>query len=145
MPGAGRPCSADSPGPARVRARRCSAPLHSRAMYHVRRAADIALDTPAAYTAHGDGHGRAVVVGPAVGAVHTGITQCVLDPGGTVGEHLHSYEKSFYVLEGHPRLTVDGRTWQLSPDDCGLVPLGVAHAWRNADGEPCRWIEASAP
>jgi quercetin dioxygenase-like cupin family protein len=117
-------------------------------MYHVRRAAEIALDTPAAYAADSDGHRRAVVVGPAVGAVHTGITQCVLDSGGTVGEHLHSYEKSFYVHEGRPRLTIEGRTWQLQPDDCGLVPLGVPHAWRNAGadgGEPARWVEASAP
>jgi quercetin dioxygenase-like cupin family protein len=114
-------------------------------MHHVRRAGDIALETPADYAAHSDGHRRAVVVGPDAGAVHTGITRCALDPGGTVSEHLHSYEKSFYVLEGRPRLTIDGRTWQLSPDDCGLVPVGVPHAWRNADGEACRWIEASAP
>jgi quercetin dioxygenase-like cupin family protein len=58
--------------------------------------------------------------------------------------HLHSYEKSFYVLEGRPELTVDGRTWQLAPDDCGLVPVGAPHAWR-AGEEPVRWIEASAP
>jgi quercetin dioxygenase-like cupin family protein len=116
-------------------------------MYHVRRADEIglALETPAAYAAHSDGHRRAEIVGPAVGSVHTGITKCALEPGGTVGEHLHSFEKSFYVVEGRPRLTIEGRTWQLSPDDCGLVPLGVPHAWRNAEREGCRWIEASAP
>ena len=116
-------------------------------MYHVRRAEEIAFEAPAAYAPHSSGHRRAPIVTRAVGAVHTGITQCALDPGGTVGEHLHSFEKSFYVLEGRPRLTLDGRTWQLSPDDCGLVPLGVPHAWRAADDsqEPCRWIEASAP
>jgi quercetin dioxygenase-like cupin family protein len=116
-------------------------------MYHVRRAEEIAFEVPAAYAPHSSGHRRAPIVTQAVGAVHTGITQCALDPGGTVGEHLHSFEKSFYVLEGHPQLTLDGRTWQLSPDDCGLVPLGASHAWRAAgdDEEPCRWIEASAP
>jgi quercetin dioxygenase-like cupin family protein len=114
-------------------------------MYHVRRAEDIAFETPAAYAAHSRGHTRAEVVGQAVGSLHTGITQCTLDAGGTVGDHLHSFEKSFYVLEGRPRLTLDGRTWQLNPDDCGLVPLGVPHAWRNADDGAARWIEASAP
>ena len=113
-------------------------------MYHVRRAEEIAFDVPAAYAPHSTGHRRAVVVGQAVGSVHTGITQCTLDPGGTIGVHLHSYEKSFYVVEGNPRLTVDGRTWQLAPDDCGLVPVGAPHAWRAGD-EPVRWIEASAP
>src|ERR671939_2010601 len=115
-------------------------------MSQVRRAEDTAFEVPEAYAPHSDGHRRAAIVGRGVGAVHTGITQCALDAGGTVGAHLHSFEKSFYVLEGAPRLTVDGRTWQLSPDDCGLVPLGVPHAWRNPDGgEPARWIEASAP
>jgi quercetin dioxygenase-like cupin family protein len=114
-------------------------------MYHVRRAEDIAFEEPAAYAPHSPGHRRAAIVGGHVGAVHTGITQCALGPSGTVGEHLHSFEKSFYVLEGRPQLTLDGRTWQLAPDDCGLVPVGVPHAWRTSDGEPCRWIEASAP
>ena len=114
-------------------------------MYHVRRADEIAFDTPDAYAPHSDGHRRAEIVGQKVGSLHTGITQCTLGAGGTVGEHLHSFEKSFYVVEGRPRLTIEGRTWQLSPDDCGLVPLGVPHAWRNAEGDACRWIEASAP
>jgi quercetin dioxygenase-like cupin family protein len=115
-------------------------------MHHVRRAGEITFEEPAAYAAHSAGHRRAAIVGQRVGAVHTGITQCALDAGGTVGEHLHSFEKSFYVLEGRPRLTIDGRTWQLAPDDCGLVPLGVPHAWgAPGAGEPCRWIEASAP
>jgi quercetin dioxygenase-like cupin family protein len=114
-------------------------------MYHVRRAEEIAVEVPPAYAPHSTGHARAAIVGQHVGALHTGITQCTLESGGAVGEHLHSFEKSFYVLEGRPRLSLDGRTWQLSPDDCGLVPLGVPHAWRNADEEPARWIEASAP
>ena len=115
-------------------------------MFHVRRADQIVLATPAAYAPHSSGHRRAEVVGQSVGSLHTGITQCALDPGGTVGEHVHSFEKSFYVLEGRPQLTVDGRTWQLDPDDCGLVPLGAPHAWRVAvDGGAARWIEARAP
>ena len=115
-------------------------------MYHVRRAEEITFEEPAAYAEHSDGYRRAAIVGPGVGAVHTGITQCTLEPSGTVGEHLHSYEKSFYVFEGRPQLTIEGRTWQLAPDDCGLVPLGVPHSWRTSSwGEACRWIEASAP
>ena len=113
-------------------------------MYHVRRADEIVLEEPTAYARHSRGHRRAVVVGPAVGSVHTGITRCELDADGEVGVHVHSFEKSFYVLDGHPRITVDGRTWQLAPDDCGLVPVGTEHAWRAGD-ERCRWIEASAP
>jgi quercetin dioxygenase-like cupin family protein len=113
-------------------------------MYHVRRADEIVLEEPAAYAPHSRGHRRAVVVGSEVGSVHTGITRCALDAGGEIGMHVHSYEKSFYVVDGRPRIAVDGRTWQLAPDDCGLIPVGTEHAWRAGD-EPCRWIEASAP
>jgi quercetin dioxygenase-like cupin family protein len=114
-------------------------------MYHVRRADQIDLEASAAYAPHSTGHRRAALVGRHVGSVHTGLTLCTLEAGGAVGVHLHSYEKSFFVLEGRPRLTVDGRTAQLERDDCGLVPVGVAHAWAVSGDAPCRWIEASAP
>jgi quercetin dioxygenase-like cupin family protein len=115
-------------------------------MYHMQRAGDISLEEPAAYAPHASGHRRAVLVGGHVGAVHTGLALCTLDAGGSIGDHLHSFEKSFYVREGRPQLTLDGRTWQLEANDCGLVPVGVPHAWRCAEGGPaCRWIEASAP
>jgi quercetin dioxygenase-like cupin family protein len=114
-------------------------------MYHVRRADQMIFEEPAAYAPHAPGHRRATVVGRHAGAVHTGLTQCALDPGGSVGVHLHSYEKSFYVLAGRPELTLDGRTWQLAPDECGLVPVAAQHAWRATGDEPCLWIEAGAP
>ena len=114
-------------------------------MHHVRRADDMTLEVPPTYAAHAEGHRRCTLVGRHVGAVHTGFELCTLDAGGTVGKHLHSHEQSFYVLEGEPQLTVDGRTWRLQPGECGLVPVGVAHAWRAAGGAPCRWLEVSAP
>jgi len=115
-------------------------------MYHVQRAADIALEPPGgAFAAHAEGLRRAALVGRSAGAVHTGFALAEFDPGGSLDAHVHSYEQSFYVLDGHPRLTVDGRTWRLSPHDCGLVPVGVPHAWRAGDDEPGRWLEMSAP
>jgi mannose-6-phosphate isomerase-like protein (cupin superfamily) len=80
-----------------------------------------------------------------VGAVHTGFALSSLEPGGTVDMHLHSQEESFYVLEGEPQLTLDGRSWRLGPDDCGLIPLGVPHGWRSGGEAPARWLEMSAP
>jgi quercetin dioxygenase-like cupin family protein len=116
-------------------------------MYHVQRAEDIRLEAPAgAFAEHAPGLRRAALVGRRVGAVHTGFALAELDPGGSVGTHVHSYEQSFYVLEGTPRLTLDGRTWQLAPHECGLVPVGVPHAWHAGDeGSPGRWLEMSAP
>jgi quercetin dioxygenase-like cupin family protein len=114
-------------------------------MHHVRRAEDMRLEVPPLYADHADGHRRCALVGRHIGAVHTGFDLCALEEGGTVAEHLHSYEQSFYVLDGSPRMTLDGRTFRLKPGECGLVPVGVPHAWRAGGGEACRWLEVSAP
>lgn len=70
---------------------------------------------------------------------------CEMDHGGEVATHLHSTEQSFYILSGRPTLAVEGRAHRLAPDECGLLPVGVPHAWRNDSGAPARWIEVNAP
>ena len=61
---------------------------------------------------------------------------CTLDGTGSVDEHLHSFEESFYVLEGSPVLVLDGRAYALRPGACGVVPVGVPHAWLGAGDGP---------
>jgi quercetin dioxygenase-like cupin family protein len=112
-------------------------------MHHVLSADEIALAVPPPYEGHAAGYRRADPVGRHIGAVHTGFSVCTLEPGGSLDMHVHSFEESFYVLEGRPQLTFDGATWELGPDECGLVPVGVEHAWR-ADSA-CRWLEAHSP
>ena len=70
---------------------------------------------------------------------------CALDGDGSVDEHLHSFEESFYVLEGSPVLALDGRSYLLRPGACGVVPVGVRHAWVGRAGENARWIDMYAP
>ena len=48
-------------------------------------------------------------------------------------QHLQSFEKSFYVLAGNPVLILDGRGFRLSPGACGLIPVGMKHAWLGPD------------
>ena len=62
---------------------------------------------------------------------------------GHVDEHLHSYETSFYVLEGEPLLYLEGRGVKLEPGACGAVPVGAPHAFRAATAR--RWIEMASP
>jgi quercetin dioxygenase-like cupin family protein len=62
---------------------------------------------------------------------------------GHVDEHLHSYESSFFVLEGEPVLYLDGRGVELKPGACGVLPVGAPHAFRS-DGNAL-WIEMAAP
>lgn len=114
--------------------------------YHVARAADIALAAPSGPAAeHSAGLRRATLVGRGVGAVHTGLALAQLEPGGHVGMHLHSTEQSFYVLSGHPTLIMEGRSHRLSPDECGLLPVGVAHGYRNESDSPALLLEANSP
>jgi mannose-6-phosphate isomerase-like protein (cupin superfamily) len=112
--------------------------------YHVLRAADTELALPAGMEARSSGLKRATLTGRHVGAVHTGFAFVQLDPSGHVNTHLHSTEQSFYVLTGHPSLTVEGRIYRLSPDECGLLPVGVPHSWHNAGDAPATWLEVNA-
>ena len=114
--------------------------------YHVQRADQITLAPaggPAA--AHSSGLTRATLVGRGVGAVHTGLALSEIAPGGYVGTHLHSTEQSFYVLSGSPTLFSDGHGYRLSPDECGLLPVGVTHAWRNDSDVTVRLLEVNSP
>jgi mannose-6-phosphate isomerase-like protein (cupin superfamily) len=42
-------------------------------------------------------------------------------------------------------LSVDSQTHRLSADECGLLPVGVSHAWRNEQSDDAVWLEVSSP
>jgi quercetin dioxygenase-like cupin family protein len=113
--------------------------------HHVQRANETELAAPVDLAAHSSGFRTAALVGRHVESVHTGFTLCSLEPGGHVDTHLHSTEQSFYVLAGGPQLTVDGRTYGLAANECGLVPLGVPHAWTNEGDGDAVWIAVNSP
>jgi mannose-6-phosphate isomerase-like protein (cupin superfamily) len=83
-----------------------------------------------------------VLVGAATGSVHTGLTLVELEDG-YVDTHVHSFESSFFVLEGEPVVYLDGRGVRLRPNACGALPVGLPHAWRSDDR--ARWIEVASP
>jgi quercetin dioxygenase-like cupin family protein len=88
---------------------------------------------------------RCSLVDRSVGSVHMGVGLCALKSGGHLDIHVHSFEESFYVLEGLPTLIIDGRAYQLAPGACGLVPLGTPHAWIGPVQGTARWIDMLAP
>ena len=94
---------------------------------------------------HSSGFAHQPLVGGRQGSVHTSTGISQLEPGGSLAAHLHSFEESFYVLEGAPVLDVGGASVELGPDRCGLVPIGTPHAWRNPGDEPARWFVMQAP
>src|SRR5262249_26651633 len=118
-------------------------------LHHVLRAENVRLSP--AHTDHADGFSRCALVDRTAGSVAVGFGRWALEAGGGLeagGEvqlHVHSFEESFYVLEGAPTLVLEIRGYRLGPGACGVVPIGVPHAWLEGDGEEARWLEMLAP
>jgi quercetin dioxygenase-like cupin family protein len=112
-------------------------------MHHVLKAADI-RPTPD-YVGRADRYARCALVDQSVGSVHTGFGLCEIGAGGGQDLHVHSYEESFYVLEGAPTLVLDRHSYLLSPGTCGIIPVGVPHAWLGPKEGRARWLDMLAP
>ena len=115
------------------------------AAYHVVRAEGSTPATPALYAPNSSGFTYAATAGRHAGAVHMGFGVSRLEPDGYLAMHVHSCEESFYVLSGHPVLTLDGRSHRLEAGVCGLIPIGAPHAWLADADQPARWLEMTAP
>jgi quercetin dioxygenase-like cupin family protein len=112
----------------------------------VRRAGEAAPAVPDGWAGHSDGYRRRSVVDETVAsAVHTGFGVCELDPGGSVAWHVHSFEESVHVLDGEVVVETGDGAALLRAGDYGLLPVGVAHAWRNPGQAVARWADMLAP
>jgi quercetin dioxygenase-like cupin family protein len=112
-------------------------------MHHFIRAADM-RPTPA-FPEESSQYRRFSLSDRGIGAVHSGWGLCELDAGGHVNEHLQSFEKSFYVLEGNPVLILDRRAYRLEPGACGLIPIGMRQAWLGPANGTAKWIDMNTP
>lgn len=112
-------------------------------MHHMRRAADIKLVPD--YVKNSANYSRCSMVDRSVGSVHMDFVLCALGAGGRIDTHFHSFEESFYILEGEPTLILNGQAYPLSPGTCGLVPVGVPHAWIGPKSGEARWLDMMAP
>jgi quercetin dioxygenase-like cupin family protein len=101
---------------------------------------DVAFTDP--YPGRGNGFESCRMVDGSTGSTHMALSLCSLVDG-HLDTHVHSYEESFYVLDGQPVLYLDGHGVELKPGACGVAPVGVPHAWRG-DGRAV-WIEMVAP
>lgn len=111
----------------------------------VRRGGEAAPAVPAELAGHSWGFRRWAVVSEDDGAVHTGFGISSLDPVGSVGWHVHSFEESVHVLEGEAVLETSEGAVLLREGDYGLVPVGVPHAWRGSGEAVARWADMAAP
>jgi len=88
-------------------------------MHHFIRASDIRPKP--AFSAEASGYRRVSLSDRDCGAVHSGWGMCELDAKGHVNQHLQSFEKSFYGLEGKPVLILENRAFRLAPGACGAA------------------------
>ena len=114
-------------------------------MHHVSRIDESQARTPKLYEGRSTGFRRATYVDSTMGSVHMGVGVCFLEPGGVIQPHLHSFEESFYVLEGNLTGQIGEKSHALSPGNYGLISTGVRHAFRNTGTRPVRWLEMQAP
>jgi mannose-6-phosphate isomerase-like protein (cupin superfamily) len=114
-------------------------------MHHVSRIDASGGVTPSLYAAHSTGFRRSTYVDRAMGSVHMGVGVCFLDPAGAIEPHVHSFEESFFILEGSVIAQIGEQSLMLGPGHYGLISTGVRHGFRNADAKPARWLEMQAP
>jgi len=114
-------------------------------MHHVSKIAESAAKTPPRYENHSAGFRRSTYVDRATGSVHMGVGVCFLDARGSVEPHVHSFEESFFILEGSVIMLIGDRTFTVGPGHYGLISTGTRHGFRNAGAAPARWLEMQAP
>lgn len=114
-------------------------------MHFVSKIDAAAAGTPTLYEQGSTGFRRATYVDRLIGSVHMGTGICYLDSNGVIQPHVHSFEESFYILEGNLIAQVGDQSHLLGPGNFGLISTGVAHGWRNVAGQPARWLEMQAP
>lgn len=114
-------------------------------MHHVSKIDEGAAETPQDYAMHTAGFRRSTYVDRAMGSVHMGVGICFLEPHGSIQPHLHSFEESFYILEGSVAVQIGEASYSLGPGHFGLIGTGVPHRWQNSGNRPVRWLEMQAP
>ena len=92
-------------------------------MHAVSKIDPAAAQTPRLYQPHSTGFRRATYVDRAMGSVHMGTGICFLDAGGAIQPHLHSFEESFYILEGTVDVQIGEKTHTLGPGNFAYVPV----------------------
>ena len=100
---------------------------------------------PSGWAAAAEGYRRWDVVGEETGSAHTGFAICAVEPGGSLPAHVHSFEESFYVLDGAGVIDLPDGAHQVGPGDYGLIGVGTPHAWRNLGPAPVSWAEMQGP
>jgi quercetin dioxygenase-like cupin family protein len=66
-------------------------------------------------------------------------------PGVSIARHDHTFEESYFILEGEVEGTMDGKTYRARPGDVLWTGVGCVHTFVNNGTVPVRWLETFAP
>jgi quercetin dioxygenase-like cupin family protein len=55
------------------------------------------------------------------------MTEFLLERGASLPLHAHPHEQTGYLVKGHVRLTVGGRSHDVAPGDSWCIPSNVEH------------------
>jgi len=111
----------------------------------VKNAVDHDYQVPAGFQGRSSGYFGDPVVNEAAGAVQMGFQLSRLDPDGVVSQHLHSYEETFFVMDGKLVVDLPEGSFEFGAGDYGLIPVGAAHSLRNVSAVSARFAEMRAP
>jgi len=115
-------------------------------MHVFKRSGDAsALNPPQVYQGHSEGYAQISLIDHTTASVHTGLSLNELAKKGTVAPHVHSFEESFYILEGQAVVTIGEHALRLGPGDFACCKVGTVHGWRNTGNGPVRWLQMAAP
>ena len=114
-------------------------------MHSVAKIDETTAKAPDGYKAHSVGFRRVSYVNRDNGSVHMGTGICYLDSAGVIHAHVHSFEETFYILEGTIILLIGDEARLLKPGDFGLIATGVIHGWRCVGNQRVRWLEMQSP
>lgn len=114
-------------------------------MHHVSTIDMDSAATPESYQSHSIGFKRVSYVDHTTESVHMGTGICSLEADGLIEPHVHSFEETFYILEGTLLVEIGDVAYTLGTGNYGLISTGVKHGLRCIGNIPARWLEMQSP
>ncbi len=111
----------------------------------VKRTEDQVYEVPPVFREHSSGYTVDSIVSEEGGAIQMGFGVARFSDEARVEAHLHSFEETFFVLEGTVTVDTPEGSFLVRQGDYGLIPVGVTHAIRNLSGAPASLAEMRAP
>lgn len=111
----------------------------------VKKTGQLTYEVPSEFEGRSSGYTSDAVVDEAGGSVQMGFAVARLEPGGHADTHVHSFEKSLYVVDGTLTVDTPEGSYELVGGDYGLIPVGMSHAYRNTSSDLVSFSEMKAP